>query len=365
MDSNKPFFALLALSITSLLLACSAPKTESESRSDTPAVSLQEISRSMIFDSHTGFSQAHASNLESLGNGSYLVTWFGGSHEKHDDVAIWMSEGDGITWSKPRVVAKVRNDPHWNPVLHRTKEGEMILFFKVGKEIDHWETWIQSSKDEGKTWSEATELVPGDKGGRGPVRNHLTILSDGTWLAPASHELKKVWNAFVDISKDQGNTWMRSDYLEIDRNLIPKEGIIQPTAWESSPGKIHLLLRSSAGKIARTDSEDGGKTWAPVYLTELPNNNSAIEVAHLGGEKIALLYNPVEGNWGDRNIIELAVSLDNGKTWPVRQTIEKTPDPDGEFSYPSLILDGNHLVYTYTWNRQKVAFGKVKISGLN
>lgn len=357
--------AFFSTILASFALACSSPKTESQSNPDSTTVALQEVTRSMIFESHPGFAQAHASTVESLGNGNYLVAWFGGSHEKHDDVGIWMAKGDGSTWSEPQVIAKVRNDPHWNPVFHRTKEGKLILFFKVGKEIDHWETWTQYSEDAGNTWSNPTELVPGDKGGRGPVRNHLTILSDGTWLAPASHELKKVWNAFVDLSTDQGKTWERTPYFQLDRNLIPKEGIIQPTAWESAPGKVHLLLRSSAGKIARTDSDDGGKTWAAVHLTELPNNNSAIEVAHLGGEKIALLYNPVEGNWGDRNIIELAISLDNGMTWPVRKTIEQTPDPDGEFSYPSLILDRDHLVYTYTWNRQKVAFGKVKIEGLN
>lgn len=356
---------LFPLVIFLTLIACSKPKTQTESSDETQEISLEEVTRSMVFESHPGFAQAHASTVESLGNGEYLVAWFGGSHEKHDDVGIWLAKGDGSTWTEPRVVAKVRNDPHWNPVLHRDQNGRLILFFKVGKEIDQWETWIQYSDDQGETWAQPKELVQGDKGGRGPVRNHLTILSNGTWLAPSSHELNKVWNAFVDLSTDQGKTWNRTPYFEVDRTLIPEEGIIQPTAWESAPGKIHLLLRSSAGKIARTDSDDGGKTWAPVYLTDLPNNNSAIEVAHLEGEKIALLYNPVEGNWGDRNIIELAVSLDNGKTWPIRKTIEETDNPEGEFSYPSLILDGEELVYTYTWNRQKVAFGKIKVNGLN
>ena len=87
-------------------------------------------------------------------------------------------------------------------------------------------------------------------------------------------------------------------------------------------------------------------------------------MAHLGGEKIALLYNPVSGNWGDRNPINLAISLDNGRTWILDQTIEKGEDPETEFSYPSLIYDGENLIMTYTWNRQKVAFWKYKVEGL-
>ena len=77
------------------------------------------------------------------------------------------------------------------------------------------------------------ELVSGDKGGRGPVRNKPIILSDGTWLAPSSNELKGVWNAFVDLSDDQGKTWSALPFLSVNRDSIKEEGVIQPALWES------------------------------------------------------------------------------------------------------------------------------------
>ncbi len=156
-----------------------------------------------------------------------------------------------------------------------------MLFFKVGETIGEWETWYMVSSDDGNTWSQAQELVPGDKGGRGPVRNKPIVLSDGTWLAPASDEKGGLWNAFVDRSEDQGRTWTATPFISMDRNVITGEGVIQPTLWESEPGKVHMLLRSSAGAICRSDSEDYGKTWSPVYRTNLPNNNSGIDLTRL------------------------------------------------------------------------------------
>lgn len=355
---------IIALSL--LFIRCgNSSSTEVVTEASADSLSLTMVSSSKIFDSHPEFAQGHASTIVAVSPGEYLVAWFGGTHEKHDDVSIWMSRGDGNTWEVPQKVAKIRNDPHWNPVLFNAPDGKLYLYFKVGKEIDDWETWVQTSEDKGKTWTAPVELVPGDRGGRGPVRNHNIVLSDGTWLAPASNEKDGVWNAFMDRSVDGGKTWEATPFLELDRSLIAEEGIIQPTAWESSPGNVHILLRSSGGKIARSDSKDYGKTWSPVYLTDLPNNNSGIDVAHLGGEKIALIYNPISENWGDRNPIDLAISLDNGKTWTYHETIEKGEDPETEFSYPSIILDGDHLAMTYTWNRQKVAFWKFKIEGLD
>ncbi len=325
-----------------------------------PKMDLQVENHEFIFGEDKPFAQCHASTLESIGNGEYGVSWFAGSHEKNDDVGIWFSKGGPGNWSEPKMVAKIREDPHWNPVLFNAPDGRLHLYFKVGKEIDDWETWVQYSEDKGDTWSKPKELVEGNQGGRGPVRNHILVLSDGTWLAPASIEKNRVWNAFVDRSEDGGNTWMATDTLQLDRSAVVKEGVIQPALWESKEGHVHMLLRTSAGKIGRSDSFDFGKTWTPVELTDLPNNNSGIDVAHIKGDTVALAYNPVAKNWGPRYPMQIAVSLDNGRTWPVKEVVEQGSGKN-EFSYPSLIYGKGSLVLCYTWNREKVAFWKARL----
>lgn len=310
--------------------------------------------RGFLFGDDHPFPQCHASTIIHLKNGEFVAAWFGGTHEKADDVGIWMTKGRPGHWEKPFEVAKLQQVPHWNPVLFQAPDGKIFLFFKVGKEIAQWETWVKVSTDEGKTWSDAHELVKGDKGGRGPVRNKMIVLSDGAWLAGASNE-NGPWNAFFDRSEDQGKTWVATPYLKIDHDTFKGKGVIQPTLWESAPGQVHALLRSTAGVICRTDSKDGGKTWSAVYETALPNPNSAIDVTKLPDGTLVLAFNPTTRDGGSRGRLSLGLSFDNGKTWPKILDLENE-DRHDEFSYPAIIHWGDSVAVTYTWKRKKIAY---------
>lgn len=356
--SNK--FASVSHPIRSLLLGmtllvmtfftgCQSNSSPSEKQEE-----MKEPIADFIYDKADGFKQCHASTIARMENGEFVVAWFGGTEEKDDDVGIWMSTGKPGNWTKPIELEKLRNDPHWNPVLFTAPDGRIILYFKVGKEIPIWETWYTVSTDNGKSWSKAQELVPGDRGGRGPVKNKSIVLSNGDWLAPASHE-EGSWRCFVDRSSDGGKTWTAEEYVPMDTSVVTGRGAIQPTLWESSPGNVHMLVRTGAGFIGRSDSKDYGKTWSEVYDIGLPNPNSGIDLVKLPGGQLVLAYNPDDKNWGDRAPLTLAVSEDNGKTWPYKLDIE-TGVPDDEFSYPSMISWGDTIAVVYTWQREKVAF---------
>lgn len=321
-----------------------------------------KIIKEFIFSDERPFKSCHASTLVALADGSVLAAWFGGSREGAEDVAIWFSKRIGGRWSFPVKVADEEGIPHWNPVLFQADSGKTFLFYKVGHTIPKWHTRFIISEDGGDTWSQPKPLVEGDIGGRGPVKNKPIKLYDDTWIAPASIE-GDYWDAFVDISYDEGKTWIKSSVVPVEHRgtSFKGKGVIQPTLWESEPGIVHMLLRSTDGYIYRSDSKDGGKTWCPAYRTCLPNNNSGIDLVRLDNGTLALVYNPVGQNWGPRTPLVLSTSTDNGQTWRQVCVLE---DEEGEYSYPAIIKAGDQIMITYTWKRERIAFWAMPISKL-
>lgn len=329
---------------------------------------------------HRCFNNCHASTLVKLTSGELLAAFFAGLREGEADVAIWLARTHDGVWQAPQRLIAETGLAHWNPVLHH-EDGATWLFYKVGPTVHDWVTRWVVSHDQGLSWSTPQELVAGDTLPRGPVKNKLIVMSNGEWLAPSSIENEATWDAFADISGDHGKSWTKCDVpidhrppatanagevwsglaanalweTDVDR-VFKWDGVIQPTLWESAPGKVHMLMRSTRGYVYRSDSADFGRCWCAAYATTLPNNNSGIDVVRLDGGALILAYNPVAGNWGRRYPISLACSTDNGQSW---SNIFDMESEEGEFSYPAIIADGKQIHLTYTWNRKNVVYQHV------
>ena len=298
-----------------------------------------------------------------------FAVWFYGTAEGNDDVCIYGAVRDEKgKWGEPRRLTAEDGTPHWNPVLYKRKDGSIMLIYKVGKPIADWHTEYMISTDNCETFGESRELVPGDiSGGRGPVRNKIITLSDGSILAPGSTE-KVEWKCFIDRSEDDGETWTRSadirapkSYLDTCEDLESR-GLIQPTLWESGNGKVHALMRSTEGHIFRSDSEDFGRTWSESYAISMKNNNSGIDVVNTD-KGLFLVCNPKglpEGKiWGRRSPLSLFVSHDNGESF---EKVTEIATGAGVFAYPAIRYEaesrghGARLHITYTWNRKLIMY---------
>ena len=324
-----------------------------------------------VFTDSAGFEQCHASTIVEAADGTLFCAFFAGTEESNPDVGVWLSRFAEGQWSAPKRVAKVAQLAHWNPVLFRDAQDVLHLFFKVGVDVPHWSTWWMQSSDNGSTWTSPVELVPGDVGGRGPVKNPPIILSDGSWLAPASVESEvegeEVWLSFADRSEDGGQTWTRSSAFPLGDADDPRMGgigSIQPTFWESEPGHVHALVRTGAGWVWQTDSADYGRTWSAMRATDLPNNNSGICALKLDNGRVLLVYNPVGENWGARTPLDLAVTRDNGATWQTIAHLEDDPDQESEYSYPTIVRTDTGVAISYTWNRKRVRAWQIPLDAL-
>lgn len=350
-----------------------------------PSNSNSILSANFIYES-APFPSCHASSIEETANG-LIATWFGGTHEKHPDVGIWVSRlpyADHTnttptkttptktthisgTWSKPVEVANGKGAapdgkqlPTWNPVLFQPKFGSkpqpLVLFYKVGPSPETWWGMMTTSHDQGLSWTEPKRLPDGFLG---PIKNKPVERSDGAWLCPSSTETEEEpsrWNVHFEITNDQGNTWTRSPAL----NQKPlNDGLalqaIQPALLHLGPQHWLAVGRSRQNKIFETESKDDGATWTPLTLGKLPNNNSGLDTVTLLNGKHLMVYNHVAGTpgqWGGkRTPLNVAWSTD-GKSWNPWIVLENTP---GEFSYPAIIQSRDGLVHiTYTWNRKKI-----------
>lgn len=325
-------------------------------------MNVKNYIREEIFLPDTVMNNCHASTVLPLPNGNVVSAWFGGSKEGNDDVKIWVSIRENGKWTTPYAVFVEGEElPHWNPVLFLRKNGEIILYFKYGKPIPKWVTYYAVSKDGGKSFSQPKVLVENDTdGGRGPVKNKCIRLENGKVLAPASKESQRgSWRCFVDISNDDGLTFAHSNFILRPKNKLLPVNMIQPTLWEDENG-VHMLVRTNAGKIYKSDSRDGGATWCKAYPTDMPNPNSGIDVVKLENGTLVLIMNPISENWGDRAPLILMYSTDGGNSFTKFFKCESITG-DHEFSYPAITATGNTLHITYTYERKTIIYQKIEL----
>jgi len=321
--------------------------------------SVKTIKTEFIFEK-APFKECHASTIAETKDGALLASWFGGTRESNKDVEIWLSCYQKGQWSAPVSVANgVISDSEryacWNPVLFRTAESTISLYYKVGPSPREWWGMVIHSNDEGKTWSKPERLP---NGVLGPIKNKPIKLASGLILSPSSIETEsREWHAHVERSTDNGKTWEK---IDIDSANPAK--VIQPTLLTYSGGKIQALLRSNQNVIMESWSDDEGKTWSPLAKTSLLNPNSGIDAVTLKSGIQMLVYNPaISGKeWSNgRSKLNVAVSAD-GKTW--KDILRLEDEQSGEFSYPAVIQTSDGLVHiTYTHNRKTIKHVTVKL----
>lgn len=306
------------------------------------------VSSEFVFE-NAPFPSCHASTIAQASDGVLVAAWFGGTDEGEPDVGIWVSRLEG-RWTPPTEAAngvqyhtaagEEHRHPCWNPVLFQPKDGPLLLFYKCGPSPDSWWGMRTTSQDGGKTWSFPRRLPEGIVG---PVKNKPVLVSGDRLLCGSSTE-HDGWRVHFEVTPNLGRTWTRTEAVN-DGKVI---GAIQPSILTHRDGKLQALGRSRQGKVWTAWSEDQGRTWGPMTLTDLPNPNAGTDAVTLRDGRHLLVYNHTDRG---RTPLNVAVSGD-GNQWQPAAVLEDAP---GEYSYPAVIQTEDGLVHvTYTWKRERI-----------
>lgn len=285
------------------------------------------------------------------------------------DIVYKISQDQGVSWSDLNLL--VDNDElqagNPGPVLVESENGRsrLFLFYNTGIASEHEtregnglrEIMFITSDDHGQSWSEARNITSEVHHPKRPDLNsdyndeedwrsyaitpgHALHLTRGPYkgriIVPANHSAGKPIDKFDDYrahafySDDGGNSFQLSDDVDVKSS---NEAI----ATQLSDGRVMMNVRHQSGRERErlvAISEDGGATWAesyfdsvlvsPVCQASLLTYKTKCEIDYI------LFSNPESQQKRERMTVK--VSLDDGKTWPVKRLVR-----EGESAYSDLV----------------------------
>jgi len=237
------------------------------------------------------------------------------------------SADEGHTWTKVMILFDSPDDDR-DPSLVQLKDGRLICnFFSLRKATEsgkRWTglgTWIVSSRDLGKTWSQPRQLFDSYYCSA-PIRE----LSDGRLILGLYRELPETSTGAVGISDDGGKVWKTVDIDNGGFGLDAETDVI-----ELADGTLYAAQRP---QMCFSVSQDRGNTWSVSRPIGFPGHCPYFLRTHDG---IILLAHRVPST-------SLHLSPDECRTWSKNIPIDGVGG-----AYPSMVnlKDGSVLIVYY------------------
>lgn len=298
------------------------------------------------------------------------------------DLVLRRSTDNGRTWSDQIIIAQHTPDRGFGDaalVVDR-RSGDLLCIFASGcglwkSTAEHpIDVCIARSRDNGLTWSKPRFITPQiygpgcDNPAAEPISGLFAAsgralqLRDGTLaFVVAAHHTGEKWPPlynYVCISEDGGENW----------RLLPGT----PGAYgdeskmeELADGSWLMSIRNPRqGYRLYSISRDRGKTWSqPAEWRELPDPACDGDIMRYSlrseGAKHNRLLHSIPADTATRRNVSVALSYDEGATWPIRRTIwsgasaysSLTRLPDGAIGLLSEVYNGGDGGYEIWFSR--------------
>lgn len=304
-----------------------------------------------VFDYAAATGQAHSPALLIEEDG-FSIAWFEGSEEAQADVDIravaFRRTGD--TWQAgapaPLVtragLGRVFEPPQLVVTLGNTVQNDAApgALFATVVSVGGWAMASVADVriEEGRP-AQARKLNLSPFLNRSYlVKSPQVRMADGSFALPAYFEMGQTYGAFVRLDPD-GRV---RDTRRIRGNATRP---IQPMIVPLSETRAVAFLRdfNPSGRLLISRTEDGGQSWSPADVTDIPNPSAPVAALGLTGGRILMAMND---DAGKADSLRLALSDDEGQSWRAIHTLEKD---GGDARYPMLgRLPGGDILLSYS-----------------
>lgn len=300
-----------------------------------------------VQDEHT-----HGSTIVELPNGDLLAGWFQGSGERWaDDVRIMGSrkKKNQKNWSKPFLLADMKEFPDCNPVLFLDGKNRLWLMWMTII-ANQWETallvyrisddFMRMNGAPNWKWQENLLLKPGGKTERGiqpddpfvaSVRDQIEEYTAYIASDPGKSVFLERWNNHSKriLSLSRGENMIRAGrVLELDGQVDEVQlgyPYFRRMGWQTANkpfitdgGRMIVPLYSDGFSISiMAYTDDWGETWQTSSPLVGSGNIQPAIAQKKSGELVAYMRD----NGPPPKRLHISSSMDNGETWsPVRDS---------------------------------------------
>jgi len=305
----------------------------------------------------------HGSSVAVTADGTVLAVWYHGLGEKSKDSRIvWSRRPHGGDFGPVEVLYDNPGLAEGNPAIWIREDGTFYLFFVTifGESWNDAKILLIRSTDGGKSWT-GPQVIREEWGWM--VRNHPVRMSNGELLLPAYSEILYA-PAFLISTDDFVKEWLQVSPDDDAEFLINHLGQIQPAVVERTDHTLFAINRdtNASHKMAfEMTSADFGRTWTPGVQSQIPNDNTGIDMTRLASGRLVLAFNNTTSG---RYPLSAALSEDDGLTWNAIADLDgPCEDPGGcSHGYTSVAQDPTDLSIWITFTDERATIGWVHLN---
>lgn len=261
-------------------------------------------------------------------------------------IVMKRSTDSGVSFSRSEILVKSKNGESWaNPtIVQDGKTEKLYLFYALNHDNTSTQVYYITSKDEGVSWSAATEishLFNGNGNGQTfhlPGPGHGIQLKNGRLMVPVWHRksisyaaAERNYGANCVYSDDHGKTWKTG-------GDTPVGEFNESQIVEQVNGDVLLIgrtIRRHLGSAqAKVWSKDKGQRWTRElsYDTALTGNACDIGlIRHSLKPNVILVSQPADLK--KRKDLTIRMSTDEGRSWSVNKLLQ-----EGSATYSDLAV---------------------------